>query len=258
MHLSFVVVQRLTASPNGRCTTWDKCKALGKPVPVLDCPSCPLPVVESTVRRVLNANNRPPGNANNRTGSTWAQFWNRHAEWIVGADFIQIPIGLFGKAVVNAFVFVGIEHDTRRVHLLGITTHPTDAWVANALRCATMDGEPLATRRHWILDNDGKYGQHTTAVLGKRLVETSVRAPDMNAYMERWNTSAEVECLDHVVFVSEAHLRHYVEAYIRHHNAERPHQGIGNVPVGPWKAETGEIVCDESLNGLLKSFRRVA
>ena len=36
MHLSFVVVQRLTASPNGRCTTWDKCKALGKPVPVLD------------------------------------------------------------------------------------------------------------------------------------------------------------------------------------------------------------------------------
>ncbi len=60
------------------------------------------------------------------------------------------------------------------------------------------------------------------------------------------------------VFVSEAHLRHYVKAYIRHYNAERPHQGIGNVPVGPWKAGTGEIVCDESLNGLLKSFRRVA
>jgi len=86
-----------------------------------------------------------------------------------------------------------------------------------------MDGEPLAVRRHWILDNGNKYGQRTAAVLGKRLVETSIRAPDMNACIERWNKSAEVECLDHVVFLSEAHLRHYVEAYIRHHNIERPH-----------------------------------
>jgi len=45
MHLSFVVVQRLTASPNGRCATLDKCKALGKPVPVLDC--LPIPPLSS-------------------------------------------------------------------------------------------------------------------------------------------------------------------------------------------------------------------
>jgi len=60
------------------------------------------------------------------------------------------------------------------------------------------------------------------------------------------------------VFLSEEHLRHYVEAYIRHYNTQRPHQGIGNVPVGPWTVGTGEIVCDESLHGLLKSFRRAA
>ena len=72
------------------------------------------------------------------------------------------------------------------------------------------------------------------------------------------NLSIEVECLDHVAFLSEAHLRHHVEAYILHYNTERPHQGIGNVPIGTWTVGTGEIVCDESLGGLLKSFRRAA
>lgn len=79
-----------------------------------------------------------------------------------------------------------------------------------------------------------------------------------NSVIERWNKSAKEECLNHVVFVSEEHLRQYVTSYIHHYNAERPHQGINNVPIGPWTVGTGEIVCDESLDGLLKSFRRAA
>ena len=116
-----------------------------------------------------------------------------------------MPIGLLGK-VVNAFVFVAIEHDTRRVHLLGITIHPTDDWIAQCLRNATMDGEPLAGRKHWIIDNDGKYGVRTTAILGSKLLQTSLRAPDMNAYCERIVRSISEECLDHIVFLSEEHL----------------------------------------------------
>ena len=177
---------------------------------------CGLDVVESTVRRVLTAHARPPTPHNHRKGSTWAQFWNCHAAHTVGADFIQIPIGFFGK-IVNAFVFVAIENDTRKVHLLGITTHPTDDWVANCLRAATMAGEPLAGRRHWIIDNDGNYGNRTTAVLGKHLIWTCVEAPDMNSFIERWNLSIQSECLDHVVMLSETMLRHYVESYIKHY-----------------------------------------
>jgi len=215
-------------------------------------------VAKSTVRRVLTRNGRAPTDSNHRRGSTWAQFWTRHAPHMVGIDFIQTPIGLLGR-VVNAFVFFAVEHDTRRVHILGITTHPTDVWVANALRSATMAGEPLATRKHWILDNDGKYGSQTTAVLGKKAVWTSIRAPDMNSIAERWVLSIKTECLNHVVLLNESMLRHYVTEYVRHFNAERPHQGIGNVPIGPWTATTtGALICDEHLDGLLKSFRRVA
>jgi putative transposase len=218
---------------------------------------CGLEVVESSVRRVLTQHGREPTNTNRRAGSTWAQFWTRHTHSTVGADFIQMPIGLLGK-VVNAFVFIAIEHDTRRVHLLGITIHPIDAWVAQCIRNATMDGEPLANRKHWILDNDRKYGVRTAAVLGTKLIETAIHAPDMNAYIERFNRSIEEECLDHIVFLSEGHLREYVVGYLTHYNSQRPHQGIGNVPIGPWQIGSGEIVCAESMHGLLKSFHRAA
>ncbi len=121
-----------------------------------------------------------------------------------------------------------------------------------------MDGEPLAKRMHWILDNDSKYGVRTTAVLGSKLLQTSIRAPDMNAYCERFVRSISEECLDHIVFLSEEHLHEYVVGYLAHYNKQRPHQGIGNVPICHWQTGTGEIVCDESLHGLLKSFRRAA
>ena len=218
---------------------------------------CGLQVCETSVRRVLTQHGRPSTDNNRRRGSTWAQFWTRHAHSTVGADFIQMPIGLLGN-VVNAFVFVAIEHDTRRVHLLGITIHPTDVWIAQCLRNATMSAEPLAGRKHWILDNDSKYGVRTTAALGSKLLQTSIRAPDMNAYCERFVISISEECLDHIVFQSEEHLREYVVGYIEHYNGSRPHQGVGNVPIGLWQVGTGKIVCDESLHGLLKSFRRAA
>jgi hypothetical protein len=58
--------------------------------------------------------------------------------------------------------------------------------------------------------------------------------------------------------LTEDHLRDTVIAYLQHYHEQRPHQGIGNVPIGPWTVGSGEIVCDESLHGLLKSFRRAA
>lgn len=90
------------------------------------------------------------------------------------------------------------------------------------------------------------------AVLGKRLRWTAIRTPDMNAYIERFNKSIEEECLNHIVYLSEEHLRNYAVGYLAHYNDSRPHQGIGNVPIGPWQVGTG------TLHGLLKSFRRAA
>jgi len=65
--------------------------------------------------------------------------------------------------------------------------------IANRLRAAMEDGTPLANRKYWILHNDGKYGARTEGVLGKRLKYTSIHAPDINAFSERFNQSIQDE-----------------------------------------------------------------
>ncbi len=148
---------------------------------------CGLPVAKSTVRRMLTRHGRPPTDTNRRRGSTWGQFWVRHAPHMVGIDFLQIPVGLITSAR-NCFVFFAIEHDTRRVHILGFDFHAGDHWVANAIRSATMDGDALRSRKYWVHDNDSCYGPLFRRVLADRKlksVRTSIRAPDMNSFAER-------------------------------------------------------------------------
>jgi hypothetical protein len=53
-------------------------------------------------------------------------------------------------------------------------------------------------------------------VLGSKLIKTVVRAPDMNTYIECFNKSIEEECFDHLVVLSEEHLRDTVIADLRH------------------------------------------
>jgi transposase InsO family protein len=219
---------------------------------------CGIDVARSTIRRVLDAQGLPPHDGPSQ--STWGQFMRNHSRELVSIDFLQVATGLLGT-IQYQFALVAIEHDTRRVHLLGVSPQPNHQWLSNVIRSATMDGMPLSTRRYWIHDNDRKFQTLDTMLeqSGLEGVATSPFAPDMNALIERFFGSLRRECLDHLVALSPSHLERALKAYIDHHNTERPHQGIGNVVIGPWQAQTqGAIVCDERLGGLLKSFRRAA
>src|SRR3954465_9028372 len=87
---------------------------------------------------------RPPG-------QTWATFLRNHAGDIWACDFLPVTDLLFRP--VYAFFVIAIG--TRRVVHVGVTRHPTDAWVAQQLREATPFGE---APRFLIRDNDAKYG----------------------------------------------------------------------------------------------------
>jgi hypothetical protein len=53
------------------------------------------------------------------------------------------------------YVRVFIEYGTRRLHLGGVTTHPTGAWPAQQTRNLTMDlGDRLGTLRFVVRDRD--------------------------------------------------------------------------------------------------------
>ena len=61
-----------------------------------------------------------------------------------------------------------------------------------------------------------------------------------------------------MLIFGERHLEYVIREYMEHYHTERPHQGIGNEIIEPPPQSEGEIVCQERLGGLLKSYRRAA
>ena len=91
-------------------------------------------------------------------------------------------------------------------------------------------------------------------------MRTPSRAPTANAYAERWVRTVRRECLDHLLIVNEAHLRHVLAGFVAHYNQARPHQGLEQqtpVPFAP-SARAGPIRRRDVLGGLLHEYDREA
>jgi len=220
---------------------------------------CDRVIAHSTIAQVLKREGIYP-DPDKR--STWPETIKRHAHLLMGVDFLTVPVGLFGK-VVGCHALIGIEHDTRRLHLLGMTPHPDGQFMQQVAREATTFDGPLANRKMVILDNDTlftKAFRGTIADADCEVIRTTIMAPNMNAHAERVIQSIKTECLDHFVFLNETMLRRALSEYIAHYNSERPHQGLDQRTVTAWPhhGNTGDIVIDERLGGLLKSARRLA
>ena len=197
-----------------------------------------IPVAKTTVQRHMRRV-RPP----RRAGQPWATFLRNHAPAIWACDFLPVTDLLFRP--LHAFFVVALG--SRRVVHVGVTRHPTDAWVAQQLREATPFGE---RPRFLIRDNDSKYGPafaRVAATTGITELRTAYRAPRQNATCERFRGSARRECLDHLLVLGEAHLRRALREYVAYYNRDRPHQGLHqhapDAPTGaPAKAGQGGCV----------------
>jgi putative transposase len=223
-------------------------------------------VSRSTVVNLLKENGLEPGPR--RGEGTWDDFLRRHAETLWACDFFTKKVWTLG-GLVDVYVLFFIHPGTRRVHLAGLTAHPDRQWVAQQARNVALffDEQPVRPR-FLIRDHDSKFVREFDGVLeseGVEVVPISIRAPNMNAVAERFVQTAKQECLDHFVVLGEDHLRHLVTEFLRHYHQERPHQGVGNVPLGGPEEPPGganlslaEVRCQERLGGLLKHYTRRA
>ena len=188
-----------------------------------------------------------------RTGSSWREFLTAQAEGIIAADFFHVDTVFGTRLYAMAF----LEHGTRRLHITGITTHPTGEWAAQQARNLADDlGSRMESLRFVLRDRDAKYTKSFDSVFQVEDMDvllSAPRAPKMNAHCERVIRTIRREALDHVLIINQAHACRVLTEFQDHYNGHRPHQTRGQRP--PDAAEQATTI--EDLNGhrLLRTRR---
>jgi transposase InsO family protein len=160
----------------------------------------------------------------------WSTFLRLHAQGIIACDFLVIVTATFRQL----YVFVVIEHRSRRLIHCNVTGHPTAAWTLQQLR----ETVGLEGRYQYLLhDRDSIFATHldeSIANLGVTVLKSPPRSPKANAICERVIGTIRRECLDWLIPLSESHLRPILRSWIPHHNGARLHMALGpGVPDPP-------------------------
>jgi putative transposase len=217
-------------------------------------------VGEGTIRRILAAVGLGP--APRRASLTWRQFLATQAHGILACDFLHVDTVLLQRL----YVLFAMEIQTRTVHILGVTAHPTGGLDSQQARNLLIDLDERAMQFTFLIrDRDSKFTDAFDSVFsgnGTRVIKTPVRSPRANSYAERFVGTLRRECLDHMLILGERHLRGVLTEYVRHYNSHRPHQALQQEPPlresGHAVDITARIERRQVLGGLTSEYRRAA
>jgi transposase InsO family protein len=213
--------------------------------------------------KILREAGLPPADA--RTRLSWREFLHAHAASIIACDFFTVETLWLGRLYVLFFIEIG----TRRVHLAGCSANPDGRWTTQQARqLAGSLAERPTPIRFLIHDRDSKFSRACDDVFRSEAIEiirTPFRAPNANAFAERWIGTVRRDCLDWLLITSRKQLEHVLRIYVEHYNRHRPHRALDLTPPAPRTRlrlvssnPTDQIHRHDRLGGLIHEYARAA
>jgi putative transposase len=200
---------------------------------------------ERTVSKIIRRlrTGKPPS-------QTWRAFLKNHMHNTFAIDFFTVPTATFRVL----YVFVILQHESRKVVHFNVAGNPTAKWTAQQI----VEACPWDTSPKFLLrDRDGIYGdrfQKRVENMGIKEIKTAPRSPWQNPYLERLIGSIRRDCLDHMIVLNTEHLRSILSAYLDYYHNDRTHLSLGkDTPFGrsiQRKPESGKLIALPRLGGL--------
>jgi putative transposase len=153
------------------------------------------------------------------------------------------------------------------VHVTVSTANPDSSFVTQQARNLVMSLADEGTQIGFLIrDRDATFCRSFDIVFvseGIRVIRTPIRAPNANAFAERWIERLRAESLDWLLIGAPRHLDRVLRIYVRHYNRRRPHRGLElEVPERLAPVEEADRAPDierrDLLGGLVHEYRRAA
>jgi transposase InsO family protein len=181
-----------------------------------------LRVSPRTIRKYL-PKRLHPGRGKRATTQRWRTFVHNHAQAIVACDFCIVVTATFRLL----YVFVLMEHATRRILHVNVTAHPTAHWTMQQLREAIPADHAY---RFLLHDRDSIFSRQldeSIRNLRLRVLKTPPQSPQANALCERLLGTLRWDCLDYLIPLSANHVGRVLTQWVHHYNEGRPHMALG-------------------------------
>jgi len=209
-------------------------------------------VAERTVARHMPKKPRPA------PSQTWRTFIKNHLSQLVAVDFFTVPTA----NLKVLFAFIVLSLDRRKVIHFNVTANPTAQWTAQQI-VEAFPGD-TAMPEYLMRDRDGVYGDcfvRRVESMGIEEVKSAPRSPWQNPYVERLIGSIRRDCLDHVIVLSEWHLRLILRSYFDYYHGSRTHLSLNKdspVPRAVHPPDMGQVVEFPQVGGLHHRYERRA
>lgn len=204
----------------------------------------------NTIKRVMIDHGLNP--APIRYEDSWDAYIKRTFETLWGCDFFSKTIWTpLGQKVMFVLFFINIR--TRKVHIAGITDHPTETWMVNRAKYMEQFFED-DTSKILIRDGDKKFPAKFDEIFKShktRVKKLPYRSPNLNPYAEAFVSLISRECLNKFFIFGKEHFEYLIRIYLDFYNTQRPHSGLDNSTI-----EDRSIKCESRLGGVIKHYYR--